>query len=105
MAIFDGDFLRRTLWSHRTCAGLTGIAEGLAMVCVPDDPEMLLRRDATAAALTLAGYPTSPKTLASLATRGGGPKFRKYGRYPIYRWGDALRMGADQALAAGELER
>jgi hypothetical protein len=60
------------------------------MVSVPDDPEMLLRRDATASALTLAGFPTSPKTLASLATRGGGPKFRKYGRYPIYRWGDAL---------------
>jgi hypothetical protein len=61
------------------------------MVSVPDDPEMLLRRDATAAALTLAGYPTSAKTLATLATRGGGPKFRKYGRYPIYRWGDSLR--------------
>lgn len=59
-------------------------------MAIPTDLDARLRRDATAAALDEAGYPTSPKTLATLASRGGGPKFRKYGRYPIYRWGDAL---------------
>jgi hypothetical protein len=59
-------------------------------MAIPTDLDTRLRRDATAAALEEAGYPTSPKTLATLASRGGGPKFRKYGRYPIYRWGDAL---------------
>ena len=49
----------------------------------------LTRRDA-AAALTAAGYPTATATLATLASRGGGPLFRKYGQHVLYRWGDAL---------------
>ena len=56
----------------------------------PDDPEMLLTRDSVAQALTDKGYPTSPKTLATRASRGGGPKFQKYGTRAVYRWGDAL---------------
>jgi hypothetical protein len=54
------------------------------------DPEALLTRDATAAALTDAGFPTSPKTLATKATRGGGPPFQHYGPRCLYRWRDAL---------------
>ena len=53
--------------------------------------EALLTRHATAAALTDAGYPTSPATLATKATRGGGPPFRRYGFRPLYKWADALR--------------
>jgi hypothetical protein len=30
------------------------------------------------------GYPLSPKTLAKLAVVGGGPKFRKASRFPLY---------------------
>jgi hypothetical protein len=30
------------------------------------------------------GYPCSPKTLAKYAVIGGGPRFRKAGRYPLY---------------------
>ena len=52
--------------------------------------EALLTRNATAAVLTDAGYPTSPATLATKATRGGGPPFRRFGPRPLYRWGDAL---------------
>jgi hypothetical protein len=54
------------------------------------DLEALLTRDATASALTAAGFPVAPKTLATKATRGGGPPFRKFGARPLYRWGDAL---------------
>jgi hypothetical protein len=61
------------------------------MTAIPNDLDALLRREPTAAALSEAGFPTSPKTLATMATRGGGPKFRKFGKYPIYRWGDALQ--------------
>ncbi|MBN9021582.1 MAG: hypothetical protein J0H08_05710, partial [Rhizobiales bacterium] len=43
-----------------------------------------------AGALTAAGFPVRPKTLATKATRGGGPPFRLFGRKPLYRWGDAL---------------
>jgi hypothetical protein len=54
------------------------------------DPDTLLSRKRTADALTEAGYPTSPKTLATMATRGGGPPFSKYGPKAIYCWGPTL---------------
>ena len=60
------------------------------MSSIPDDPETLLPRDRTAAALTELGYPTSPKTLATMATRGGGPRFHHFGSRVLYRWRDAL---------------
>jgi len=57
---------------------------------VPEGTETLLRRKPVAEALTASGYPVSDKTLATYATRGGGPPYRLFGRIPIYRWGDAL---------------
>jgi hypothetical protein len=41
-------------------------------------------------ALTAVGFPVRPATLATKATRGGGPAFRLFGKKPLYRWGDAL---------------
>jgi hypothetical protein len=52
--------------------------------------DILLPRTKTAEALTAAGYKISPATLATRAVRGGGPPFRRWGRIPLYRWGDAL---------------
>ena len=40
---------------------------------IPSNPDALLRRKATADALTEKGYPTSEKTLATQASRGNGP--------------------------------
>ena len=60
------------------------------MAILPIDFDALLSRRDTAGALSAAGFPTSPATLATLASRGGGPPFRKFGRWPLYRWGDAL---------------
>lgn len=57
---------------------------------IPTDPDTLLRRRATAEALSAAGYPCTESTLATKATRGGGPRFRSFGRVPLYRWGDVL---------------
>jgi hypothetical protein len=57
---------------------------------IPEDPNALLWRRATAEALTAAGYQTAEKTLATKASRGGGPPYRLWGRIPIYRWCDAL---------------
>jgi hypothetical protein len=53
------------------------------------DPNKLLTREQAAAALTAAGYPTKAKTLATKATRGGGPPYRTYSGRALYRWGDA----------------
>ena len=57
---------------------------------IPDSPDTMLTRDAVASALTAAGFPVSGATLATKATRGGGPEYRLFGRRPLYRWGDAL---------------
>lgn len=60
------------------------------MQTIPDNPNTLLGRKPTAAALTAAGYPVSPETLATKATRGGGPPYRLFGGRALYRWADAL---------------
>jgi hypothetical protein len=54
------------------------------------DEDALLGRADAAKALTEAGFPVSPATLATKATRGGGPRYKLFGRRPLYRWGDAL---------------
>lgn len=55
---------------------------------IPDSA--LLRRQRCADGLTQAGYPISPKTLASMVSRGGGPPYHKFGRTVLYRWSEAL---------------
>jgi len=57
---------------------------------IPENRDARLRRNEVARALTEAGFPTAASTLAWLASMGGGPIFTKYGRYPIYQWGDVL---------------
>jgi hypothetical protein len=54
------------------------------------NPDALLTRDNVSAALTEAGFPVKSTTLATKATRGGGPPYRLFGNKPLYRWGDAL---------------
>jgi hypothetical protein len=46
------------------------------MSTIPDDPNALLSRDQTAKALTDSGFKTEPTTLATKASRGGGPPYR-----------------------------
>ena len=52
--------------------------------------EALLTREQTANALTAAGYPVRSATLQTMATRGGGPPFYKFGPRVLYRWGSSL---------------
>jgi hypothetical protein len=66
---------------------------------IPDDPNALLKRRPTAEALTEAGYPTKPATLATKATRGGGPPYQLYGAVTLYRWGDALNWARSRLTA------
>jgi hypothetical protein len=60
------------------------------MTKASENLDQLLTREQTAAALTVSGFPTKAKTLATKATRGGGPPYRLYSARALYRWGDAL---------------
>ena len=61
-----------------------------------DNSEKLLTRDQLASALTAAGFPVKPKTLANKAMRGDGPPFSLFGSRAIYRWDTALQWAHDQ---------
>jgi hypothetical protein len=70
-----------------------------AMSTIPDDLDALLLRIPVAEALTQKGFPIKAKTLATMATRGGGPPYRLFGQRAVYRWGDALEW-ADARMTA-----
>ena len=61
--------------------------------------DTMLRRHELAAELTAHGFKIAAGTLATKATRGGGPPFRSFGRTPLYRWADALAW-AESRLSA-----
>jgi len=58
------------------------------MTAIPDDA--LLTRQALAAALKEAGFPVAEATLATKASRGGGPPYQLFGPKPLYRWGNSI---------------
>ena len=62
--------------------------------------DTLLTRDQTAAALTAVGFPITRATLATKATRGGGPPFQRFGPRPLYRWGNALQWAQSRLSRA-----
>ena len=62
----------------------------------PDDQ---LTRDRAAEALTAAGYPTATGTLATKASRGGGPLYRTYSGRALYRWADLLTWAESRTSA------
>jgi hypothetical protein len=57
---------------------------------IPHNADTLLTREQTSAALTEIGFPVKSKTLATKATRGGGPPYSLFGSRVLYRWADAL---------------
>lgn len=69
------------------------------MAHLPDNPDARLTRERTAEALTAAGYPVASKTLATKATRGGGPPYCLFSGRALYRWGDALEWARSMTTA------
>ncbi|MCC3246768.1 hypothetical protein LG047_15825 [Methylocystis sp. WRRC1] len=70
-----------------------------ANTAIPDNLDALLTRADTGAALRAAGYPVADATLATKATRGGGPPYARFGNKPLYRWGDALAWARSRLSA------
>jgi len=66
---------------------------------IPDSLDAMLPRDRTAEILTVAGFPIRAKTLATMATRGGGPPYHRFGAKVLYRWGDALAWARSRLSA------
>lgn len=60
------------------------------------DPDAQLTRRQTIKALDDRGFPIKESTLATMATRGGGPPFQKWGRWPLYRWETSHRWALDR---------
>jgi hypothetical protein len=66
------------------------------MTAIPDNDQALLTRRQLAAALSAAGYPVAASTLNTMATRGGGPPYQKFGPRPLYRWGPAIKWAEER---------
>lgn len=69
------------------------------MSSIPTNPDALLTREQTSEALKESGFPNEPSTLATKASRGGGPPFHKFGARVLYRWGDALAWAQSRLSA------
>jgi hypothetical protein len=70
---------------------------------------MMLLREDCAKALTEHGFRITEKTLATRATRGGGPPYRKFNGRVIYQWGPALAWAhaamSPEVVLSSELKR
>jgi hypothetical protein len=66
---------------------------------IPQDPNTLLGRRETAAALTEAGFKVSAETLTTMASRGGGPPYQRFGPRALYCWDDALKWARGRLSA------
>ena len=66
------------------------------MIPEPDDSDKRYTRGTLTMKLNDLGFPVAEKTLATKASRGGGPPFQKFGRIPLYRWGDALEWAVSR---------
>jgi hypothetical protein len=60
------------------------------MVDIPNHPDARLTRERTAEALTAAGFRISARTLATKASRGGGPPYALFCGRAVYKWADVL---------------
>lgn len=63
----------------------------------PPQPIRLTRQE-LAEALTKAGYPISKATLATKASRGGGPVFQRFGNRVLYDLDKALAWARTQLV-------
>ena len=60
-------------------------------------PKFLTRKQA-AAFLQAEGYPVPASTLATMATRGGGPAYSLFGRHALYAKEQLLEWAQSKAL-------
>ena len=64
----------------------------------PIEPNARLSRKSLAQALEVLGLKISPSTLASMASRGGGPRYALFCGRALYRWDEALAWAEGRLL-------
>jgi hypothetical protein len=64
------------------------------------DPDTLFTRPQLAEAAKRANIPVAESSLASMASRGTGPTFAKYGNRVLYRWQDFVQWVASKSTVA-----
>jgi hypothetical protein len=69
------------------------------MSSIPANFDALLTREQTSEALKESGFPIEPTTLATKASRGGGPPYEKFGPRALYRWGNSLAWAQSRLSA------
>src|SRR5258708_23816947 len=84
---------------HRKNASRVRAQSEATMIIDKLTPETKLRRKAVAEASTAHGYPIKEKTLATMASRGGGPPVQVLGRIPLFTWGPFLGWAAGRLSA------
>jgi len=62
-------------------------------------PDAMLTRDKSAEALSKLGYPVTKATLATLASRGGGPLYHRFGKRVLYRWDNLVNWAEARCSA------
>lgn len=62
--------------------------------------EVMQDRREIAATLTAMGFKTSPKTLAKLASIGGGPEYHTFGNRTLYKPSKAIAWAKGKLSAA-----
>ncbi len=64
------------------------------------EQKQYLRRREAAVELSRSGFPITEKTLATKATRGGGPPFCRFGRAVLYARDDLLAWAQNRLSPA-----
>ena len=77
------------------------------MLDVPKPIRLLRRKEAAQFVQNTWGIPLSPRTLAKLVVVGGGPLYRKAGRFPLYEVEDldawaASKLGPKRRSSSDE---
>jgi hypothetical protein len=64
-------------------------------------PEKRLTRKQLASELSAEGFLISAGSLSTLASRGGGPPYQRFGRLALYRWESALSWAKARGASYG----
>jgi hypothetical protein len=72
------------------------VVEPVVQQSVELDPDTWLTRADTGENLRKHRFRISNQTLRTLACKGGGPPYRKWGRLTMYRWGDVVEWAQNR---------